>query len=275
MVSADIGEFGPTDGKPVTYHFNPLYHAQGIIPWLLLPLAFVALKENRTPHAAWILAPIALLATVYSAVMNIVPMDSGGTVQLNVMFTIMVLGFSMVWLLAERIGNRSRVVTFLLATLIYFGFLGVGLLSAGLGKDMIAIVSLAAISIPAILFAFLIAALLSPAPVNTARFIITIEAALFGVLLIIFSIIMFICYPAPDRPIKGLINELLIVSFVSSLIYYAGLLPFLILLFSNPFWRKRFEGVLGIQTRVPSCSLAEQSQRGRPCDADLREPPRQ
>jgi hypothetical protein len=215
-----------------------------------LPLAFVALKENRTPQAAWILAPIALLATVYSAVMNILQMDSGGTVQLNVMFTIMVLGFSMVWLLAERIGNRNRFVTFLLATLIYFGFLGVNLLSGGFGKDMIAIASLAAISIPAIIFAFIIAALNSTKPFDTVRFIIYIGAALFCVLLIIFSIIMFTFYPSQHMPVKTQITEVLIATFYSSLIYYAGLLPFLILLFSNPFWRKRFEAVLGIQTKI-------------------------
>jgi len=178
-------------------------------------------------------------------------MGSGSTVQLNVMFTIMVLGFSMVWLLTERIGNRNRFVTSLLATLIYFGFLGVNLLSSGFGKDMIAIASLAAISISAIIFAFIIAALNSPKPFNISRFIIYIGAALFSVLLIIFSIVMFVFYPAQNMPVKTRIIELLIASFFSSLIYYAGLLPFLILLFSNPFWRKRFEAVLGIRTKIP------------------------
>jgi hypothetical protein len=214
-------------------------------------LVFVALKENRTSHAAWILAPIAFLAIVYSAVMSILRMDSASTVQLNVMFTIMVLGFSMIWLLAERIANRNRLVTFLLATLIYFGFLGVNLLCAGFDRSIISIVSLAAISIPAILFAFIIATLTIPKSFNTARFIITIGAALFGVLLIIFSIIMFIFYPAPGRPINSRIVELLLVSFFSSLIYFAALLPFLVLLFSNPFWRKRFDAVMGIQTKIP------------------------
>ena len=183
-------------------------------------------------------------------------MDSGSTVQLNVIFTILVVGFSMVWLLAERIGNRNRFVTFLLAILIYFGFLGVNLLSSGFGKDMIAIVSLAAISILAIVFAFIIAiaALKSSKPFNIARFVIYIGAALFSSLLIIFSIIMFIFYPifypSQNMPVKTQITDVLIVSFYSSLIYYVGLLPFLVMLFANPFWRKRFEAVSGIQTKI-------------------------
>lgn len=196
----------------------------------------------------WILAPIALLATVYSAVTNILKITSGSILQLNVIFTAMVLGFSMIWLLAERIGNRNRLVTFLLAILIYFGFLAVNLLSSGFSKDIIAIASLAAVSIPAIILSFVIAALYSRKSFNTARFIIYIGAALFGVSLINFTTIMSILYTSP---INTWIGDLLAVSFFSSLIYYAGLQPFLILLLSNPFWRKRLEAVLGIRTKIP------------------------
>ena len=177
-------------------------------------------------------------------------MDSTGTVQLNVIFTIMVVGFSLVWLLAERIGNRNRFITFLLATLIYFGFLGVNLLSCGFSKDMIAIVSLAVVSIPAIICAFIIAALISPKPFNSTRFIIYIGVVLFIVLLTIFWIIMFVFYPVPEITINKRITELLMASFFGSLIYYAGLLPFLVMLFANHFWRKRFEAVMGIQTKI-------------------------
>ncbi|MBN2132724.1 MAG: hypothetical protein JW741_24705 [Sedimentisphaerales bacterium] len=223
-----------------------------MIPWLLLPLAFVVLKENRTLQAAWILVPIALLAVVYGAVIRILPMDSGGVVQLDVMFTIMVVGFSMVWLLAERIGHRNRFVTFLLATLVYFGFLGVTLLSAGFGKSIIAIVALAAVSIPAILLAFVIASPHCTKPFGAARFILTIGVALFVVLLVIFSVIMLLFYRAPGRPMRDLMNELLIGCLFGSLIYYGVLLPFLILLLAHPFWRKRLEAVLGIQTKAPS-----------------------
>jgi hypothetical protein len=214
-------------------------------------LAFVTLKENRTAQAAWILAAVALLGMIYLAVMKILRVDSGSTVQLNLMFTIIVFGFSMIWLLAERIGNRNRFVTFLLAILVYFGFLGVSLLSAGFSKSLMAIVSLAAISIPAILFAFVIARLTCPKPFNATRFIITLGVALFGVSLILFSAAMLILYQSQNLPMSTTwITELLSVSFFSSLIYFVGLLPFLILLLSNPFWRKRFEAVLGIQTNI-------------------------
>ncbi len=103
----------------------------------------------------------------------------------------------------------------------------------------------------AILFVFVIAGLTCPKPYNTARFIITIGIVLFSILLIIFSMIMFVFYPAPEMPMNRRIVELLMASFFSGLIYYAGLLPFLILLLSNSFWRKRFEAVMGIRTQIP------------------------
>jgi hypothetical protein len=250
VASADIGEFGPTDGRPVRYRFHSLYHIQGVIPWLLLPLAFIALRENRTAQAAWILAPIALLAIVYWAVTSILRLDSGGTVQLNVLFTVMVAGFSMVWLLAERIGNRKRFVTFTLATLVYFGFLGVNLLCSGFGKDIVSITLLAAVSIPPIMIALLIAARSSSKSFSRARFTACTGAGLFGSLLAIALAILFLFYPDPNRPIGSRIAEVLAFSFLTSLIYFVGLLPFLALLFTNPFWRKRFEYVTGIRTSV-------------------------
>jgi len=177
-------------------------------------------------------------------------MTSGSTVQLNVIFTILVVGFSLVWLLAERIANRNRFVTFLLATLIYFVFLGVNLLSNGFSEDIIAIVSLAAISISAIILAFTIAILISTKSFDKTRFLIYLGAALFCSLLIIFSVIMFIFFASLNISVNTRIKEVLTASFFSNLIYFVGLLPFLALLFANPFWLKRFEAVSGIQTNI-------------------------
>ena len=177
-------------------------------------------------------------------------MSSGNTVQLNAMFKILVIGFSMIWLLAERIANRNRIVTFLLAALIYFAFLGVNLLSVGFSKDMIGVTYLTAISISAIVFAITIALLISPKSFSVARFIIYIGAALFIFLLTISSAIMFTFYSSSTIPIDRRIAEVLNFTFLSTLIFYVGLMPFLALLFGNPFWLKRFKALSGIQTNI-------------------------
>ncbi|MEN6425204.1 MAG: hypothetical protein ABFE13_07565 [Phycisphaerales bacterium] len=250
MASADLGEFGPTDGRPVLYHFSPLYRVQGFIAWLLLPLAFVVFKENRTAQAAWILVPIALLAAIYWVVRVILKLSSGDAVQMNVLFMVMVVGFSLVWLLGERIGNRNRFLAFLLATLVWFGFLGVSLLGAGVGKTMIMAASMAAVSIPPIVLAFVAATLVCAKTFGRFRFIACMAGTLFVSLLAVLSAVMLIFSMPAGRSMSDRLVEVLLASFVISLVYFVGLLPFLVLLFANSFWRKRLEYVTGIRTTV-------------------------
>lgn len=205
VVSADLGELGPTDGKPVSYHFSPLYHALGFIPWLLVSLAFVVLKENRALQAAWILAPIALLAAGYWAFMAIAKATTGDRAQMNTFFTITVLGFSMIWLLADRIGKRGRFVAFLSAAAICFGFLGAGLLTGGFGQDMMTVAILASLSILPILLAFAAASRLSSKSFGKARFLVVAGAVLFISFAVILSVVTLITHPS--HSLRGRIGE--------------------------------------------------------------------
>lgn len=245
VASADLGEFGPTDGKPVLFHFSPLYHVQGLIPWLLLPLAFVALPENRNTQVAWILAPGAVLGAVYWAAVAATKPTSGSVAQANLLFTTIVLGLSLVWLLGERIGNRNRVISFLLAAFIYFGFLGVNLLSGGFNKDLVAISFLAAAMILPILFSLGMAAFLSSKRFGRVRF-----AVLTGVCLFISEWIIFLAVALPfdsTRSTAAQLSEALLVSLLIALVCFVCLLPFLVVLWTNRFWRRRFECVAGIR----------------------------
>jgi hypothetical protein len=244
VVSADLGEFGPTDGKPVLYHFSPLYHVQGLIPWLLLPLAFVALRENRKVQTAWILVPLALLGAVYLAFVNLWHWGSGDTVQFNVLFTIIIVGFSMIWLLAERIGNRNRLVAFLLAALIWLGFLGVNLLCRGF-HDAAFIIVFGGVSASSILLAFAIASWFSAKRFRKIRFVAWVGLGLLGSLLAVASTFVFLFYPS--GPVVDQLREVSVASLIFGLVYLVCLSPFLVLLWTNRFWRRRFECVTGIR----------------------------
>jgi len=251
VASADLGELGPTDGRPVLYHFSPLYHAQGFIPWLLLPLALVALKENHTAQAAWILAPVALLVAVYWAVMTVLKPTSGSTVQMNMFFTIMVVGFAMIWLLADRIGHRRRGAAFLSAALVYFGVLGANLLTGEFGTDARTVASMAAVSIPAILLPFFTASLISRRSFGKARFLAVTGVSLFGLLLIMLSLLTPVYNPS--HSLRGQIGEVAFASLLTSLVFLLGLTPFLVLCWANRFWCRRLECILGVRTSTHEC----------------------
>ncbi len=230
------------------YRFSSLYHVQGLIPWLLLPLAFVVLKENRTPQAAWILAPLSLLGAVYLAVMNLWDWGSGTTVQFNALFTIIIVGFSILWLLAERIGNRHRLVAFLLAALIWFGFLGVNLFSRGF-HDAAFTVVFGGASLLSILLAFGIASRFSTRRFRKARFVAWTGFGLLGSLLAVASTFVVLFYSI--GPIVDQLTEVSVASLIFYLVYLVCLSPFLVLLWTNRFWRRRFECVTGIRVDAP------------------------
>lgn len=247
VVSADLGEFGPTDGQPVLYHFSPVYHVQGFVPWLLLLLAFVVLRENRVAQAVWILAPVVVLGAVYWAGVRIVRPTSGSMAQMNILFTVIVVGFSLVWLCGERIGNRNRFVAFLFAAFISFGFLGVNLLSRGFGKDMVVISLLAASMILPILFSLGMAAMLSSKRFRKGRFAVWTGVCLFVSESVIVSVVTLLFNS--NRPVASQLGELLLASLLITLVCFVCLLPFLVLLWTNRFWRRRFECVMGLAIR--------------------------
>ena len=60
MASCDIGDLGPVEGAAVTYYWNPLYNLTGVLPWLLVAMTYILLKENRSLQALLILVPIGL-----------------------------------------------------------------------------------------------------------------------------------------------------------------------------------------------------------------------
>jgi len=194
--------------------------------------------------------PIALLAAVYWVVRVILRLSSGDVVQMNVLFMVMVVGFSMVWLLGERIGNRNRFVAFLLATLVWFGCLGVNLFGVGVGKTMITAASMAAISIPPIVLALVVATLVCARRFGRFRFIAGMAGTLFASLLAVLSAVMLIFSMPAGRSMSDRLVEVLLASFVISLVCFVGLLPFVFLLLANSFWRRRLECVTGIRTSV-------------------------
>ncbi|MEN6334497.1 MAG: hypothetical protein ABFE01_09565 [Phycisphaerales bacterium] len=158
------------------------------------------------------------------------------------------VGFSMIWLLADRVGHRSRLVAFLSAAVIYFGFLGADLLASGFGKDAMTIAILASLSILPILLAFAAASRLSSKSFGKVRFLVVAGAVLF----VSFAVILSVVTPItdPSHSLRGRIDELAFASLTFSAVFLVALTPFLVLLWTNRFWRRRFERVTGVRAHA-------------------------
>ncbi len=108
----------------------------GLIPWLLLVGAVVLFKENRRGQVLWILLPVVIVRLLLVQVRGLSPSEASMFIS---MIDCLLIGFVLNWLLAERIGNRNRFVTWILALLIFVVVLGVNLVNLGLGTEALQI----------------------------------------------------------------------------------------------------------------------------------------
>ena len=218
-----------------------------MLPWLVLAAAFVLFKENRCAKALWILLPVVLFRLLWAglaALMNI-PSEVG-TLFVSLIDSLLI-GFVLNWLLAERIGNRNRFVTWLLALLLFALAYGVMLVNLGIGTEALQLSILIGLTVGILLVSFALAGFMCRKKFGPVRFSLWMA---FGVLLTttgFFMVVAFIQVIVGHQSIMMILLQVLMVSLIYAGILIAGLLPFEILLFVNGFWRKRFEAVFGLK----------------------------
>lgn len=252
VASGDLGELGPKEGAAVIYNWNPLYSVAGLLPWLLVIAAIVLLKENRRGQALWILLPLVALKGVLFGIFALMSMPSEIAEFFHTIADCLLIGFVMNWLLGQRIGNRNRFVTWLLAIVVFAAVWAVSLVDTGLTAQVFAVCIFIGISISILMISFVLGGFLSRkkfSPVRfcvwTALWVIVFTFALFLVVGLFQILLMDIGYAA----------EMLIGVLIGGGIYagimVAALLPFEIVLFVNSFWRQRFEAVFGLKAPTP------------------------
>lgn len=263
IASCDIGDLGPKEGAAITYYWNPLYNVLGMLPWLVLATAFILFKENRCVKALWILLPVVLFRLLWgglAALMNI-PSEAGA--MFVPLIDSLLIGFVLNWLLAERIGNRNRFVTWLLALLLFALAYGVMLVDLGVGTEAMQISIFIGLTVGILLVSFALAGFMCRKKFGPVRFSLWTA---FWVLLTttgFFMVIAIIQVLVSHQSIVTMLLRVLMVGFIYGGILIAGLLPFEILLFVNGFWRKRFEAVFGLKsqaTAIESLQTDEQSE---------------
>ncbi len=253
VASGDIGDLGPKEGTAINYYWNPLYNVAGALPWLLLIGAMVLFKENRCRQALWMLLPLAALKglwTAIAAVMSLAGMPSEAAVLFGMLIDCLLIGFVLNWLLAERIGNRNRFATWLLAMGVFGLVLIASLASFGMEEETAMVAIFIGLTVAVLLISFTLAGFLCRKKFGPVRF--SLWAALwvlvstFG-LFIVVAVIQAVIY---NTSLLMMLTGIFIAAPIYAGILIVGLLPFEILLFKNAFWRKRFEAVFGLKTQA-------------------------
>jgi hypothetical protein len=257
--SCDIGSLGPAEGAAITYYWNPIYNVTGTLPWLLVVVVFVLFKENRTLKALWILLPVILFRLLWAAFAALMSIPSEAAVIFISIVNCLLIGFALNWLLAERIGNRNRFITWLLAWVVFAAVLVVMLGSLGFGAEAVAFLIFIGLSVGILMVSFPLAAFLCRKKFGPVRF--SLWMALWVLLMTVgfFLTVGFIQSLMINYSMVMILIQVLTASLIYAGILIVGLLPFEIVLFKSSFWRKRFEAVFGIKTR-PAVEPVELSE---------------
>lgn len=253
VASGDIGDLGPKDGTPVSYRWHPWYNVLGALPWLLLVLAFILFKENHRLAAFWILLPVLVcrLAWVgFAAAMHIPPESA---VQFTVMIDCLLIGLALNNLLAERIGNRSRWVTWLAAWLVFAAVYGVLMVSTGFNRTSIQVSIVMAIILAILMLSIPLAAFLCRNKFGAVRFTLWTLLWLWLLTMSLFTAVLVIQSALNGSMfVAVMLLQVLMIGSIFTAFLAVALLPFEIVWFKNAFWRKRFEALFGIKTRRPA-----------------------
>jgi len=252
--SANLGEIGPQQGEAAIFDWKWSYSAPGLAIWLALIGAIVLPKANHDRRILLILIPLVVVNLVWLAFKKVSGMPSATASQFDTVFHSMAVGIAVLWLVADYFDRFAGFVRFLMffGTLVAVACLGILSYSTELSNEAALFLALLVFFSITVLTATTAAGKLCRGRYRPLRFMLwlalwTIVASLFTTFAfyIVGNLIMSSGSSAPYN-----LEAILMITFVGlafGLCLYVLNLPFMILGFADPFFRKRFNACLRLQ----------------------------
>ena len=248
-IPTDNGE--PVRAEPVYYHFSPLYHAAGLIYLVPIALAYGLLRENKKGAALLILLPMLLVWGIWRGFAAVMGIPDEAMSLLGSIVIALATGFTTVWLLGERIGNRHRFMTFLLAAAVMLGCFALMLAEIETPMYRIQAGVFGAFSVLILLGGFVFAGALCRNRFGPVRFAVRMALGLLICVTLILGVYLTILIFQHDMWGQTIFLFFMILMYAG--VYWIITLPFLVLFFVNGFWRQRFAAVMGMGAKeLPS-----------------------
>ncbi|MEN8127517.1 MAG: hypothetical protein ABFR90_06885 [Planctomycetota bacterium] len=208
------------------------------------------LKENRCAQALWILLPIVIFRLLWVGLATLMHIPSEASSMFVSLIDCLLIGFVLNWLLGERIGNRNRFMTWLLA-LGVFGLTVIAFLAdLGTGFEAIYMAIFIGLTVGILFVSFPLAGFMCRKKFGPIRFSIWVAVWTLLMTMGFFTVFAVIQAMMSKMSFMMIFLQVLMVSLIYAGILIVGLLPFEILLFVNCFWRKRFEAVFGLKAKA-------------------------
>lgn len=257
--SRDLGDAGPLEGTPVTYHWSLWWNLAVLAPWLILLLLLLRPK-NANVRAWMILIPVLILAGPLLLLELLVTLSEVS--QLLPLLTyletarLFVLGLAALWLLSDTLGGLSRPRAFF-AALGILGVMGlVGALSVGgfsLDASLAGALGMYAVGAAAILVGTPLAGFCCRKNYSPTTFTLWLllwapgtVAAVVSCLILIMAVSMFMSI-GEVMLLLGMIFASVVCAGVTAVLIAGILAPFMILTFWNRLYRERFYAIFRLQ----------------------------
>jgi hypothetical protein len=256
--SQDLGNLGPRDGAAVIYNWKWYYSIPRLALWALLVLAIVLVKANRNPHALLILVPLLITNLLWSIFKKAMGFPSAQAEMFNMLFYLLTVGIAILWLLAHKLGNRNRFVTFLLAFIIMAVVSLTGAISyAGLklSQQTVGSIILLAMLTFAMLLGFVLTGWWCRKRYRPVSFMLwlavwTVAANLVSIMVVssIVFIVQRVSVPFLVLPISTVLFLVLVEGLILGAFLYAVVFPYMILALRSSFFRERFYACLRLKS---------------------------
>jgi hypothetical protein len=226
--------------------------------WAVLLLSIILDKANRNPHALLVLVPLLIVNLLWSIFKKAMGFPSAQAEMFNMLFYSLTVGIAILWLLAHKLGNRSRFVTFLLAFTIMAFVSLTGAISYGgleLSQQTVEVLLLLAILVFAMLLGFVLTGWWCRKRYRPVSFMLwlavwTVAANLVSML--VFYSIVFVARRV-SVPISTVLILALIAGSVLGAFLYVVVFPYMILALRSSFYRQRFYACLRLKS-MPTAS---------------------
>jgi peptidoglycan/LPS O-acetylase OafA/YrhL len=276
--AAGLGDLGRQQGQATTYDWKWYYSAAGMLIWLALIVALLVPKANRNRHILWILAPVLVLNLLWWAFKELSDMPSSPASQFDALFQSLVIGIAVLWLVARYFDKFGWLVRVLASfgTLVAVACLGILSYSIKLSNETALFLALLIFLALTMLVAIALSQRLCGGKYYPVRFMLWLALwTLVGSLVAIFGFVIagsLIMSGGPDLSEPQVITMLVLGGLVFGLCLYTLNLPFMILGFANPFFRKRFCACLGLEPVSTIAGSETHPRRPNLQDAELDTP---
>ena len=271
----DISDLVTKEGTATIYPWKWYYSAPALGLWIILALVILLVRDNRDPRVLLIFIPNFLVRLLWLRFQPILGAPSDVLEVFRVLVDALAIGIAMLWLLAYKLGNRNRFISFLLALIVLVAATIVAIVSyqAWLSGMAFVIFIFQALGIVTMLLVFVLAGWRCRKRYGPWRFMLWL--ALWTMVISLVAIITyFLISVGPSA--KELIRQMpqvLLVGLIFAICIYMLNLPFMVLAFVTPFFRRRFYAYFHLKS-MPVSSPPAASSRQLDEQSDSEQTPR-